>query len=201
MPAILADREILWWPWLEMLLATKQRLGCHWTLMRVLASLGYRVAQSKCQITVRSWNLFEPEEGTLVEMRWLRESKAWLGRQNKTIASPLPLFSSRDLGCGNRRAGKGKERPAWRICGLFFPLVNQSSIASREDTQQDIESRYNLPRFIKLGRACLLSSQAPQKPNSHSYWNWLLEATCYLISQCSKSLWGDLTGWSSYLQG
>lgn len=86
---------------------------------------------------MRSRNLFEPKEGTLVEMRCSRESKAWLGRQNKTAThycTPSLLFSSWDLGCGNRRAGKGKERPTWRISGLFFfPLVNQSSIASRED--------------------------------------------------------------------
>lgn len=113
-------------------------LGCCWALGRESLGkpLAQRLVQRKCQVTLRFRNLFELEGPCYLKWDTLGRPKLCWDINMKlwhTIASPWMFFLSQDLDCGNRRAGKGKERPSQRICGWFFFLMNQPSIASRED--------------------------------------------------------------------
>lgn len=147
----------------------------------------------------RSRNLSELEEGMLVEVRCWWGGHSYVEASKWNWGTPLHpyccSFHLKRFGLWEQkgRKGEGKANPEGLWVTFFFLCESAFDCFPWGRPSRTLRSRYNLPRFIKLGRACLLACQTPQEPNSHSYWNRLLGAPCYPIFWCARSLWGNLT--------
>lgn len=157
-----------------------------------------RVVQSKCQITPRSRNLFELEEGTPTEMRCLGEARAMLWHQNKTEVALFVLRFGLWEQKGRKGEGKGNLEDLWII---YFSLWINLRLLPMRTPQQDIEKPIQSAKVHQAWQSLsptLPSSQRAKFPQllKSVYRSYFLPDNPF-----SKSLWGNLTVWGSYLHG